>query len=495
MLFDRRFPVLTSETEQARLTAASMKDSDWPCREQAYCFEHKREDFYCSLLGLGDFSSHIPPPSRPFVFVFPLCRTYGRMMTDVFANFPTIKRVRWFNLGVLVVTPALALYGWHTTPMQQKTAIAALLYYLFSMLGITAGYHRLWSHRAYNASLPLQLLLMAGGTSAVQGSCYWWARRHRSHHRHTDTDLDPYNAQRGLLWTHIGWMLFETDLKTGSADVSDLRKDALVQWQHRWYFTLLTVFGYILPAVIPGVLWGDWKGGFYFVGALRLTLCHHCTFCINSIAHQLGDTPYDDKISPRDHLISAIVTLGEGYHNFHHQFPMDYRNAFRWYQYDPTKWFIAACRLTGFARDLRVFPSNEVEKGALSMKLKQLKEVQDGLAWPVPSDKLPVVSWESFQEESKSRPLLLISGFIHDASDFVDRHPGGRSLITSSTGKDMTAPFFGGIYAHSHAAHNLLAMMRVGILDGGVEAPAEHTIPPAQRLFIAEAYKSKGTAT
>lgn len=102
-----------------------------------------------------------------------------------------------------------------------------------------------------------------------------WARRHRSHHRHTDTDHDPYNASRGLLWTHIGWMIFKTDLQAGTADISDLRNDPLVQFQHRWYFSFLFLFGYLLPSIIPGVLWGDWKGGFYFSAALRLTVAHH----------------------------------------------------------------------------------------------------------------------------------------------------------------------------------------------------------------------------
>ncbi|KAG1724344.1 hypothetical protein EDB19DRAFT_1949787 [Suillus lakei] len=400
-------------------------------------------------------------------------------------GFPTITGIRWFNLSVLVITPALSLYGLLYVPILQKTVVCTTLYYIYSMLErVAPGYHRLWSHRSYNASFPLQVFLILAGASAVQGSCYWWARRHRSHHRHTDTDFDPYNSERGLLWTHIGWIIFESDLKTGPADISDLRKDPLVQWQHRWYFVILTIFGYLLPMVIPGLLWGDWKGGFFFVGALRMTACHHSTFCINSIAHYLGSTPYDDKHSPRDHLISAILTMGEGYHNFHHQFPMDYRNAFRWYQYDPTKWFIAVCHYLGFASHLRVFPSNEIEKGALTMKLKALKDVQDSIEWPVPPQELPVVTWETFQEESQSRTLLLISGFIHDASFFLDSHPGGPALLTRNSGNDMTASFFGGIYAHSHAAHNLLAMMRVGILAGGVEAPAEHAIPPSQRLVI-----------
>ena len=118
------------------------------------------------------------------------------------------------------------------------------------------------------------------------------------------------------------------------------------------------------------------------------------TFCINSIAHWLGSSPYDDALTPRDHIFSALLTMGEGYHNFHHQFPMDYRNAFHWYQYDPTKWFIALCDLIGCASNLRVFPYNEVQKGILTMQLKDLKKVQDSIKWPTALANLPVLSWE-----------------------------------------------------------------------------------------------------
>ncbi|KAF9531300.1 delta 9-fatty acid desaturase protein [Crepidotus variabilis] len=404
---------------------------------------------------------------------------------------PKTTGIRWFNVAVLTLTPLIALNGCFTIQVRHETAFFSAIYYVFTMLGITAGYHRLWSHRSYNATLPLQLFLLAGGTSAVQGSCYWWARAHRSHHRHTDTDLDPYNSNRGLLWTHIGWMVFKSELRSGPSDVSDLRQDALIQWQHRHYFLLLVIFGILVPCIIPGVMFDDWWGGFYFAAALRLTIAHHSTFCINSIAHWLGDSPYDDALSPRDHFLSSLLTMGEGYHNFHHQFPMDYRNAFLWYQYDPTKWFIATCKILGLAHNLRVFPTNEIEKGKLAMKLKELKQVQDTLIWPTGPNELPVVSWEIFQRESKARTLILVAGFIHDVSSFLDRHPGGRHNLVSNSGKEMTAAFFGGMYAHSNAAHNaiLLSMMRVGVLEGGVEIVGQRpTKPPVLRkLYIAQA--------
>jgi len=175
----------------------------------------------------------------------------------------------------------------------QETAESTLTQTLFT------GYHRLWSHRSYVASYPLQIFLILAGASAVQGSCYWWARRHRSHHRHTDTDLDPYNSERGLLWTHVGWVILDTDLRPGPADVSDLKSDPLVQWQHRWYFVILTFFGYVLPMCIPGLLYGDWRGGFYFVGALRMTACHH-------VCHS-PRTNYRSDIYNRAHFASILL--------------------------------------------------------------------------------------------------------------------------------------------------------------------------------------------
>jgi len=260
-----------------------------------------------------------------------------------------------------------------------------------------------------------------------------------------------------------------------------------VRWQHRWYITLLLIFGVGVPTVVPGLLWNDWKGGYFFAAIGRLVFVHHSTFCVNSLAHWLGETPFDDKHTPRDHMITAFVTVGEGYHNFHHQFPMDYRNAIKWYQYDPTKWFIWTMEKLGLAYQLKSFPDNEVRKGQLTMQLKRLRETQEGLRWAPDSNDLPVVSWDSFQEQSAKRPLVLISGFIHDVSNFVDEHPGGRHLITKMIGKDATTAFFGGVYDHSNAAHNLLSMKRVGILNGGhPHGLDDKSIPPAQRLRIAQ---------
>lgn len=134
---------------------------------------------------------------------------------------------------------------------------------------------------------------------------------------------------------------------------------------------------------------------FLTISTLFITRDLQSVFSVNSIAHWLGETTFDDRHTPRDHFITAILTLGEGYHNFHHQFPMDYRNAVKWYQYDPTKWFIALCSYFGLAAHLQVFPENEIRMAELTMSLKRLKNVQDDLVWPTTSDDLPVINWDS----------------------------------------------------------------------------------------------------
>ncbi|GJE84774.1 delta 9-fatty acid desaturase protein [Phanerochaete sordida] len=395
--------------------------------------------------------------------------------------------VLWFNVFVVITTPLVSIYGLCSTPFSPRMAAFCVLYYLLNMIGITAGYHRLWSHRSYNAHPLLQLFYAIAGAGAIQGSILWWSRHHRSHHRYTDTDLDPYGAHRGLWWSHIGWMLTKPRIRPGAADTSDLKQNRVVMWQHRWFFALALAFGLVAPTVIPGLLWDDWWGGFFFAGFLRLTLVHHSVFSVNSLAHWLGSTTYDDKLSPRDHFLTALVTLGEGYHNFHHQFPVDYRNAVKWYQWDPTKWFIAACARLGLASHLRKFPEMELRKSELTMKLKTLKREQDTLQPPVESAKLPVVDWETYQQKAQEQPLVLVAGFIHDVEPFLDEHPGGRRLLETHVGRDATTAFFGGVYDHSNAAHNLLATMRVGALHGGLEQVSEQAIPPWQRLQIVSA--------
>jgi stearoyl-CoA desaturase (delta-9 desaturase) len=202
---------------------------------------------------------------------------------------------------------------------------------------------------------------------------------------------------------------------------------------------------------------------------------HHSTFCVNSLAHIFGEGTFDDHHTPRDHWVTAVITFGEGYHNFHHEFPQDYRNAIRWYQYDPTKWMIKTCFFLGLARDLKTFPSNEVNKGIVQMKEKKLMAERRQLAFGTPLQDLPIYTWDEYQNLvlNDGKKWILIEGVLYDVCDFMHDHPGGVKYLSSAVGKDMTTAFNGAIYNHSNAARNLLTTFRCGVLQNGMQLMAD----------------------
>lgn len=381
------------------------------------------------------------------------------------------KHVHWLNSFLIVVVPLWGMYTAMSTPLHTKTLIWAISYYFCTGIGITAGYHRLWAHSSYSATTPLKVYLAAVGGGAVEGSIRWWSRDHRAHHRYTDTDKDPYSVRKGLLYSHIGWMVMKQNPKRiGRTDISDLNEDPIVVWQHKHYLWVVSFMGLVFPSMVAGLGWNDWWGGFIYAGILRIFVVQQATFCVNSLAHWIGDQPFDDRNSPRDHVLTALVTMGEGYHNFHHEFPSDYRNAIEWHQYDPTKWIIWTWKQLGLAYDLKQFRHNEIEKGRVQQLQKKIDRKRATLDWGVPLEQLPVMDFDEFKAESeKGRALMLIAGVVHDVSDFINEHPGGKAIIKSGIGKDATAIFNGGVYNHSNAAHNLLSNFRVAVVRGGCE--------------------------
>ncbi|KAL1921875.1 uncharacterized protein VTP21DRAFT_10517 [Calcarisporiella thermophila] len=382
------------------------------------------------------------------------------------------KYVNWLNTFFVGSPLVLWAYALSNTVLHRHTLYLSAIMYFCGGISITAGYHRYFSHNSYRAHWSLRLFYALFGASAVQGSIRWWVRGHRAHHRYLDTDKDPHNAHRGLFWSHIGWLIMRRPRsKIGYADVSDLDSDPIVRWQHNNYSLIAIFMSFILPTAIAGFGWGDWRGGYFYAGAARLACVHQATFCINSLAHYLGDATYDDRHSPRDHFLTAFLTMGEGYHNFHHAFPIDYRAAVGFWQWDPTKWWIYVCSWIGLTSDLKRFPENEVVKGRLNMKQKKLDRQKSKVDWGVPIRDLPVISFEEFQRlcKQEKRSLILIEGVVHDVSEFIDEHPGGRQIMQYGIGKDMTAAFNGGVYNHLNAARNLMAKMRVAVVEGGME--------------------------
>ena len=288
----------------------------------------------------------------------------------------------WVNVLMFALTflGCVTIVPWYG--ITHGYSLAAWLSFAFFLafcgFSITGGYHRLWSHKCYEAHWIVRLVYMLGGTMALQNSILVWSAGHRVHHRYVDdNDRDPYSAGRGFWFSHIGWMLREYD--SGKPDFSlvrDLEQDPIVAFQHRWYLPLALFMNIGVPLAV-GWLAGDLWGVFLLGGLLRLVANHHFTFFINSLAHWWGTQPYTDENSARDNPVLAFLTYGEGYHNFHHIFAHDYRNAVRWWQWDPTKWIIGTLAAMGLATKLKRVPDVVIQRARLAMQFKRLERRLD----------------------------------------------------------------------------------------------------------------------
>lgn len=289
-------------------------------------------------------------------------------------------KIIWLNVTVFLVTFLIAAiavpYRAITHGFEAAEIIMAIACFCYCGMSITAGYHRLWSHKTYEAHAIVRFIYAIGGAFALQNSALHWSSDHRIHHKHVDNnDVDPYSAKRGFWYSHIGWMLreYQAHRYNDYDNVRDLKKDPIVMWQHKHYLTLVLLTNIGIPLVF-GLWYGDVLSSLLLIGFLRLVLSHHTTFFINSLAHIWGKQTYTDKNTARDNGVLALFTFGEGYHNFHHLFENDYRNGIRWWQFDPTKWMIKLFSYVGLADKLRKSPEDKIEKAKLAMALKTTQQ-------------------------------------------------------------------------------------------------------------------------
>ena len=227
------------------------------------------------------------------------------------------------------------------------------LLYVTSGLGITVGYHRLSSHRSFDCPNWVKGTLLIAGAWALQNSAIKWTSDHLRHHAHCDEEKDPYNAQRGFWHSHCGW-LFRSDQYVDPKYATRVANDPVAIWQHK-YYPLLVITGLASTFVI-GFLHNGIMGGvgcFLLAGVGRTFAVLNSTFCINSVCHLWGRQPHGTSDSSRDSWLVSLVTFGEGYHNYHHMYPTDFRNGPCWYHFDPSKWLILGLYSLGLARSLR----------------------------------------------------------------------------------------------------------------------------------------------
>jgi stearoyl-CoA desaturase (Delta-9 desaturase) len=280
-----------------------------------------------------------------------------------------------FSLSMLAALVLVPWYGF-THGFSVGSWVCYAFFLIANGMAITGGYHRLWAHKTYEAHWTLRLFFMIFGSMSLQNSAFVWCSGHRTHHlKVDDIEHDPYSIKRGFWFAHIGWMLREypSSHKGDFTNIPDLRRDPLLQFQHRFYVPLALGTNIGFP-LLAGWAVGDVWGTFILAGVLRLVVSHHVTFFINSLAHMWGSRPYTDENSARDNPVLAFVTYGEGYHNFHHIFTHDYRNGVRWWQFDPTKWIIASLSLVGLTKRLKRTPHFQIQRALLAMQFTRAQE-------------------------------------------------------------------------------------------------------------------------
>lgn len=309
-------------------------------------------------------------------------------------NIP-FDRVKWittvFLFGTLVLSlTAVPWYLWNYDPGMFIWGLF-FFYVMATGLSVTLGYHRLFSHLSFKAKWPVRAFVLIFGAVSFENSALDWCSDHRRHHKHVDHDDDPYNINQGFWHAHMGWMLFKLRAEPPRDNVADLEKDPMIVWQDRWVHLIGFLIGFVLPACLGywNNGWVGFFGGLLLVGVLRTVFVQQGTFCINSFCHYIGRQPYSTKHTARDSALTALVTFGEGYHNYHHEFQHDYRNGVKPWQFDPTKWTIWLLSKVGLVSNLRRVPDAKI---CLAELTETRRQIEKDLA--VYSQGLPEIAWK-----------------------------------------------------------------------------------------------------
>ncbi|XP_077295407.1 acyl-CoA Delta-9 desaturase-like [Arctopsyche grandis] len=249
-----------------------------------------------------------------------------------------------------------------------RTVLYSIFLAVFGGIGVTAGAHRLWTHRCYKAKLPLRILLIIMNTISMENDVITWTVDHRVHHKYSETDADPHNATRGFFFSHIGWIMVKKHPKyfekVKTIDFSDLYEEKLLVFQKKFYWYLVAIITFIIPTIIPMYFWNETLINAFFVATMfRIVLLLNITWLVNSAAHLYGKKPYDKHIGPVENYVVTTLAVGEGFHNYHHVYPWDYRAAeLGNYSMNITTAFIDLMAKIGWAYDLKTVPVDIVQK-------------------------------------------------------------------------------------------------------------------------------------
>jgi len=248
---------------------------------------------------------------------------------------------------------AACLLAFYTGVTWSAFLVCVTLYWL-CMFGITAGYHRYFAHRSFKTGRVFQFVLALLGTLSVQKGVLWWAANHRVHHRFSDQEGDVHSpVQRGLWWSHVGWILVEDHEATLVDRIPDMAGYPELRWLNE-HFLVPPVAMAVALLLTGGLTWLVW--GFF----VCITLVWHSTFAINSIAHTFGSRRYATADQSRNNFWLALLTMGEGWHNNHHRYMSSVRQGFFWWEIDASYYVLVALSWLGVVWDLRQPPRHVI---------------------------------------------------------------------------------------------------------------------------------------
>lgn len=287
------------------------------------------------------------------------------------------KAMSWRDIAVLRSLPFLSVhlgcflvfwagFSW--------TALAVCVgSYFIRMFGITAGFHRYFSHRSFKTSRWFQTVLAFIGTSSAQMGPLWWAANHRHHHRYSDQEPDYHSpGLKGFMWAHFGWVLCPAYAKTNYKRISDFARYPELRWMNDYYIVPpfiwalgILVLGFLLEFFAPALntngfqllVWG------FFISTVLL---YHGTFCVNSICHTFGSRRFHTKDQSYNNWLIALLTLGEGWHNNHHRYSSSERQGFYWWEIDISHYILKGLSWIGLVWELRRPPEHIYQEAQLN---------------------------------------------------------------------------------------------------------------------------------
>ena len=280
----------------------------------------------------------------------------------------TNNGIDWVRIVPFIILHVACLgvffVGWSAVAI----AIAFASYFI-RMFAITGFYHRYFSHRSFKTSRSLQFIFAILGATATQRGPIWWAAHHRHHHVNSDTESDCHSPRRGFWWSHVGWFLTRDNFSTKLNRVSDLSKYPELKWLDRFDVVIPLIYGVALFCI------GEWLALRYpamgtnglqlFVWGYLISTVFllHMTLFVNSLAHKFGSTRFPTEDDSRNNPILALLTLGEGWHNNHHFYPVSARQGFYWWEIDITFYILKIMSFMGLIWDMKTIPATKLEQG------------------------------------------------------------------------------------------------------------------------------------